>query len=76
MDDRAAGITRAPCNLPKEAQGIEPCTADGRALHLDRTQLEAIAVVADDPERGLLLLSSSIWADCCCVWVLIETGRC
>ncbi len=54
MDDCAAGIPRASCHLPKEAQGIEPCAADGRALYLDRTPLEAIAGIADDPKRGLL----------------------
>ena len=66
MDDRAARITRAPCHLPKEAQGIESRAADRRALHLDRAQLKAIAVIADNPERGLLLLPS----------ILVELSLC
>ena len=54
MDDRAARIARASCHLPKEAQGVEPCATDGCAFHLDRTPLEAIASIANDPKRGLL----------------------
>ena len=54
MDDREAGIPRASRYLPKEAQGTEPCAADRCALYLDRTPLEAIASIADDPKRGPL----------------------
>ncbi len=54
MDDRATGISRAPCNLPKEAQGFEPCAADGCTLYMDGTSLEATEGSADDPKRGSL----------------------
>ena len=53
MDDRAAGVSRAPCHLPQETQRLESSTANGRALHLDRAALKAIEDIADHPKGGL-----------------------
>jgi hypothetical protein len=52
MDDRAAGVSRAPCPLPQETERLESGTAHGRALYLDGTSLKTPEGVVDDSKGG------------------------
>ena len=63
MDDRAAGVSRAPCHLPQEAQGLESRAANGCALYLDGTPLKATEDIVDHPEGGLSLSTGSAAAE-------------
>jgi hypothetical protein len=52
MDDCAAGVSTAPCHLPQETQGLEPCAAHGCALYLDGAPLKETEDIVDYPKGG------------------------